>query len=151
MGKSPVAALLVASILAGSAIALQAPINAQLRTWLSNPWTAALASFLVGSIALGAVVLFSSPAPVRVSTITASPAWVWTGGLFGAYYVVAAIIAAPRIGPALFFGLLVTGQLLTSLILENFGWLGLERHPLSLGRVLGVLLLIVGAVLIRKF
>ena len=142
---------MLASILAGSAIAFQAPINAQLRTWLSSPWAAAFASFLVGGLALGAAFLLSSPSSVRLSAVTASPLWVWTGGLFGAYYVVAAIVATPRIGPALFFGLLVTGQLVTALILEHFGWLGLERHPLSPGRLLGVLLLIVGAVLIRKF
>lgn len=150
MGKVFVA-LLVASVLAGSAIAVQAPINAQLRTFLSSPWTAAFASFIVGTVALGATVLISGAPSVRVSTVTTVPVWVWTGGLLGAYYVVAAIVATPRIGPALFFGLLVTGQLVTAILLEHFGWLGLERHPLSAGRLIGVVLLIVGAVLIRRF
>lgn len=142
--------LVLASILAGSAIAIQAPINAQLRTWLDSPWAAAFVSFVVGSIALGSVVLLYSH-PVRLTGMSAAPLWVWTGGLLGACYVVAAIVATPRIGPALFFGLLVTGQLVTAIIVEHFGWLGLERHPLSPGRLLGVALLIVGAVLIRRF
>lgn len=151
MGKSSALLLMFASVLAGCAIAVQAPINAQLRIWLSSPWAAAFGSFVVGSLALGAVVLVSSPSSLRLSTIAASPGWVWLGGLLGAYFVLAAIVAAPRIGPALFFGLLVTGQLLTSLLLEHFGWLGLERQPISLGKVFGVLFLVIGAVLIRRF
>jgi len=150
VGKSSVATLVLASILAGSAIAIQAPINAQLRTWLASPWAAAFASFLVGTITLGCIFLLSTHS-FRLTAVSAAPLWVWTGGLLGAYYVVAAIVATPRIGPALFFGLLVTGQLVTAIVVEHFGWLGLERHPISAGRLVGVVLLIVGAVLIRRF
>ena len=153
--KYSVPVLLLASVLAGSAIAVQAPINAQLRLWLRSPWSATsaslLISFLVGMIALAVVLLISpTPAP-RLADVSASPWWVWLGGVLGAYYVLASIIATPRIGPVLFFGLIVTGQLLTSLLLEHYAWFGLERHPISIGRMFGVLLLLAGTVLIRAF
>lgn len=60
-----------------------------------------------------------------------------------------AVVLTPRLGPALYFGLLVAGQLLASLLLEHFGALGLDAHPVSLGRVAGAILLITGAALIR--
>ena len=46
--------------------------------------------------------------------------------------------------------MLVTGQMLTSLLLDHHGWLGLEQRPVDLPRLIGVGLPIAGVVLIRR-
>ena len=44
----------------------------------------------------------------------------------------------------------VAGQLAAALVLDHFGLLGLVRHPVNLSRALGLILVLVGAVLVRK-
>jgi len=47
--------------------------------------------------------------------------------------------------------LIVAGQMTASVVLDHFGWLGYQLHPLSGMRILGVCLLVGGVVLIRWF
>ncbi len=70
-------------------------------------------------------------------------------GVFGAVYVTASIAAVPRLGAATLIALVITGQMLTSLVLDHFGAFGLQEHGLTIWRAVGALLLIVGVVLIR--
>jgi transporter family-2 protein len=44
----------------------------------------------------------------------------------------------------------VTGQLLTALLFDQLGLLGLARSPLTLSRLAGALLLIAGAYLLNR-
>jgi transporter family-2 protein len=43
----------------------------------------------------------------------------------------------------------MAGQLVVSMLLDHFGWLGAPTHPLGISRVLGGLCLMLGVVLIR--
>src|SRR5215218_9725845 len=80
-----------------------------------------------------------------------APWWFWLGGVFGAFYVTAALAVGPRLGATVFFGILVAAQLTTSVVLDRFGWLGFPQQAVSPGRLAGVALLVVGAVLVRVF
>jgi len=80
-----------------------------------------------------------------------APWWAWIGGLFGAVYGVAAVILARPLGAATLTALVVTGQLVGSVTLDHFGWVGFEMHPASWGRLAGCALMIVGLVLVAKF
>ncbi|HEU4565807.1 MAG TPA: DMT family transporter [Gemmatimonadaceae bacterium] len=146
--------LLGAAAAAGAGLALQATINARLRDYIAEPMLAALASFGVGTIALAllsVVVLATGGARPEMSRLAGAPLWVWLGGLLGAYYIFTTVTVTPRIGPALFLGLVVAGQLGVAVALEHFGAMGLERHPVSAGRVAGAALLVLGVILIRRF
>lgn len=142
--------LILMALLAGTAIALQTGVNAQLRNCLGNPMQAALISFLVGALSLAVYVL-----PQRPSwTLTGEghrPWWIWTGGLLGAYVVTALILLAPRLGASLLIALVVTGQMITALVLDHYGLLGFPQQKISPLRLLGGVLLIAGVVLIRKY
>jgi transporter family-2 protein len=61
------------------------------------------------------------------------------------------ILAFPNLGPGLTFGLLVAGQMIISVVLEHFGILVVEPHPISLLRVLGILLIVGGVTMVRVF
>ena len=47
--------------------------------------------------------------------------------------------------------LVVTGQLLCSVLLDHFGWVGFEAHLAGWGRVIGCLLMVAGFALIARF
>ena len=59
-------------------------------------------------------------------------------------------VVGPRLGAATLLSLIVLGQLLTSLLVDHFGWIGFPAHPLSLVRLAGAVLLFAGVVLITR-
>lgn len=139
------------ALLIGALLPLQAGLNAQMRTLLPHPVAAALISFLVGSAVLLVVSLLLRIDWISNSRITSAPWWLWTGGIFGANYVLVALILAPRLGAATLIGLTVTGQMISSVVLDHFGPVGFPLHPISPGRVAGSALLLVGTFLIQRF
>ena len=137
-------------MLLGAGLTLQIAMNTRMRAFAGGPFGAALLSFVVGALALS-VVLASVRAPWPGPELPAAPWWVWCGGLMGAVYVLGAVYIAPRIGPGPLLALVVMGQMTAALVLEHHGWLGTVRHPVTAVRVLGVLLIVVGAALVRLF
>ncbi len=89
--------------------------------------------------------------PVNSAAVLARiPWWAWTGGIFGALYIGLSIFLVPKLGAATFIALLVTGQMLGSLAIDQVGRLGLAQRSIDLPRLTGVGLLITGAILIRR-
>ena len=142
---------LALALLIGALLPLQAGLNAQLRTWLPHPVEAALISFLVGSAVLLVVTLALRVPLISNSRLMSAPWWLWTGGIFGANYVLVALILAPRLGAATLIGLTVSGQMISSVVLDHFGLVGFALRPISPGRVLGSALLLLGTFLIQRF
>jgi transporter family-2 protein len=140
--------LYLLALSAGVVLIVQVGVNSALRDALGSPVMAALMSFAVGCAALLAFLwLARTPSPGRAQLL-AVPGWAWLGGVLGAFYVVATIIAGPRLGAAALLALVVLGQLATSLLVDQFGWLGFSQHPLTPLRLLGALLLFGGVLLI---
>jgi bacterial/archaeal transporter family-2 protein len=133
---------------AGGLIALQAPINAGLgRGTGSLP--AALVSFLIGTVALAAIVVLSGKAGGLSSTFDVN--WYYLlGGLLGAVYVSTALIAVTAIGAGGVAAATVTGQLVASVAIDRLGLFGLDQVALSPERVIGVVLLLAGTVLVVR-
>jgi transporter family-2 protein len=64
---------------------------------------------------------------------------------------VTVVLLVRTLGAATLTALVVTGQLVCSVLLDHFGLIGFEPHPAGLGRIAGCLLMIAGLVLIWKF
>lgn len=79
------------------------------------------------------------------------PWWAWFGGIMGGGIILAQFFVARQIGAAPFLGLLVTAGVVTSILLDHFGWVGFDPHPAGLWRVIGALLMIGGVVLVSIF
>jgi transporter family-2 protein len=142
--------LLLLALAVGVLLPVQAGVNAQLRSAVGSPLTAALVSFLVGTAGLvTAVVIFRTPMALRGAWVD-SPWWQWVGGLIGALYVIATIVLAPRLGAATLVAAVVAGQMIASLLLDQYGLLGFPTHPINGLRVLGAGLVIVGVILVQR-
>jgi bacterial/archaeal transporter family-2 protein len=74
-----------------------------------------------------------------------APAWLWIGGIMSALIVFAISLSPPRIGTTTTIALVIAGNLVAAAVIDRFGWFGLERIGLSPVRVLGIVLLGVGA------
>ena len=134
--------------LVGGCIALQAPINAGLGKSTGN-FAAATVSFAVGTILLAAIV-FASGKAGGLSNATDVQWYYLLGGALGAAYVFSALVLISNIGAGGVAAATVTGQLTTSVVLDQIGFLGLDKEPISPARVFGVLLLLGGTYLIVR-
>jgi len=141
---------IIVALASGAVLPLQAGLNARLGRAAGSPAYAALISFIVGTLALLLYVTLTRQS-VSWRGLREAPAQVWLGGLLGAFYVTAIILTFPRIGPALTFGLVVAGQMIIALLLDHFNILVANPHPITIWRVLGMLMIVGGVVLIRKF
>ena len=97
---------------------------------------------LIVALALG------GPFP-KLSIVARSHVMSWTGGLFGAIYIAISILLLPRLGAATAIALIVAGQMIGSLAVEQFGLFGLPVHQITAPRIAGALFLLAGAVLVR--
>jgi bacterial/archaeal transporter family-2 protein len=81
-----------------------------------------------------------------------SPWWYWVGGGgMGVVVVFTITVVTPTIGATATIGLLIAGQLAMGVLIDRYGWFGVEQVPLNWPRIVGVLLLGVGALLaLRK-
>ncbi len=134
-------------LLAGVGLAVQPPTNAALAKASGSIWLAALVSFAIGTAILFAV--WAATDRTMPATLKGAPGWAWLGGLYGACFVAALAYATPRLGLASALTIAVGSQLVTALVLDRFGLLGLTAQPISLARVAGVVLVIGGVVLVR--
>lgn len=139
-------------LIAGIANAIQPGQNATLAKGLSQPLTAGIAVGLGGAAGILVVGLVSRRlAWPTYSELTQIPWWAWFGGVMGGAVVVAQLLIARQIGAGAFLGLLVTAGVITSIVLDHFGWVGFEVHPVSLWRILGGALMIGGVILVAMF
>lgn len=131
---------------AGITVAVQPSVNARLAQKVGIIESACI-SFAVGTIALYLLLLVSGRGTFRGVGETAW--WEWTGGILGAIFVSTTIVVVPRIGTAAAMAAIIAAQLLAGIILDHFGFFGFQGIPVDAKRVVGVLLLLAGAMLIR--
>ena len=131
----------------GIAMTFQTAINSQLREYLYSPLQAALLSFLVGTIALAAMVFFQPAEKPNLDTLQQIPWFLWLGGCLGGYAISVSIYTAPKLGFLTLSGLIIFGQIVTSMIVDQYGLLGTEKTPINWQRLLGGVVIFTGVLL----
>jgi bacterial/archaeal transporter family-2 protein len=142
---------LILAIIAGMMMPTQGAINTRLATYVDSPISAAFISFAVGTIALFIYLIATGVPLSSLANAKDAPPIALTGGILGAFFVSAVAASVPRLGVAMTFSLAIAGQMLITLFLDHFGFLGIPVKEISLVRVLGVTLITIGVILIRKF
>ncbi|MDP4027058.1 DMT family transporter [Methylobacterium sp. NEAU 140] len=138
-------------LVAGALQAIGVVWNGQLREALVNPWLAATVSFLPVVFVFALIVLVRpTPLPTR-RDIARLRWWMPLAGLTGAVAVFAGLLFVATVGAGAFNGLLITANLLTSVALDHFGWLGMKRVAAGPQRLGGAALMVAGIVLISVF
>ena len=147
MGNWPVALLTLAAGLAG---AVQVAVMGRFGDRVGVFEALTFSAVLTAALALGTMLVVRRGVGDFGATF-AQPAWLLTGGVWGAFVVLTITIAAPRIGTFATIGVFLAGQLAMGVAIDRWGLFGLEKIPLAAPRVIGLVLLVAGAVLtLRK-
>ncbi len=138
-------------ILGGALQAVGAAMNGQLKQSLVNPYLASAVSFaLITFLFTGLFLIIPHPLPTTTDLMS-MPWWAPIGGLVGAVQVYAGLTQVNKVGAGPFMGITVSAALISSILIDHYGWLRMEQHPVNWLRSAGAALLIAGVFLIAKF
>jgi bacterial/archaeal transporter family-2 protein len=133
----------------GGLLAVQAGANVQLSAAMRSPFAASTLQLAIGAAVLvvaaavaGSLGAFGLIGDVRPAELV--------GGLGSAVYITAGIVLFPRLGAVVTVGFLIAGQMLASLLLDGFGWLGVQRDAPGATELAGALAVVAGAALIVR-
>lgn len=140
-------AYFIMAFLIGVGVAVQAGINARLAFGLGGqPLAAAFFSFAIGTLCLGAVMLWQSDLTAVGQNITTQPWWRWIGGAIGAVFVFSTAFLAPKIGLLNMAFLIILGQLIAGMLIDYFGLIQMPVRTLGIHKYIGLGVMIAGLV-----
>jgi transporter family-2 protein len=135
--------------IAGFFTPLQALVNARTSQTFGGPLMATLVNFVGGTIALVIILaLLRTPIPTG-EQIAKLPFYAWFSGLAGVVFVGQAAFTVPKLGAASMIAIVISGQLIASMVFDHFGILQ-QPHPISWRKIAGALLLLGGVWLIMR-
>lgn len=145
MGTLPIMAFL-----AGSAIAIQATMNAQLGVLLKNSVMATSIAFLFSCLfTLLTLVTTTKTYPLMLD-IRSVPFYLWfTGGILSAFGVSMFYYLIPKMGVGSMMSYALTGQIIIAVIASHYGWFNQPLKPITTIKLIGAISLIIGVVLLN--
>jgi transporter family-2 protein len=135
--------------IAGVLVGIQAPVNARLGNTIGKV-QAATFSFVVGTVALAFLATLFYGGLGSFAQAGKAPAWAWIGGLLGATYVTVAILTVRTLGVSGLTALVICGQLAAAVVIDRFGLFGIAKQSIGATRIVGLVLLVVGALLVVR-
>ena len=137
------------AVFGGALAGMQAPVNSRLGKTVGNV-QAATFSFLVGTVALLVIAALVDGGLGELGKVGRAPWWALIGGLLGAVYVTAALVAVRTLGASGVTVAIVAGQLTIAVAIDRFGLFGLAKQQIGASRFAGLLLLLAGVVLVVR-
>ncbi|GJM62352.1 DMT family transporter [Persicobacter diffluens] len=143
----------IVAVLIGAAAAVQVGVNSSLKISTGSPILASFANFSVGWLAIFVLLMIQQKGQVGeiIQSYSGLEKWKFTGGLLGSFFVTSLVIVTPKIGMTSTLTLVIAGQLVLALILDHFGWLGMQQQPISWMKILGIGIMVLGVWIIQKF
>ncbi|STR45467.1 DMT family transporter [Iodobacter fluviatilis] len=138
------------ALIIGLIVPLQSAVNNQLKGVIGgSTLLAALLSFSIGTLTLALIALLSGQKWAGLANLGNASWWMLTGGLMGALFVFGTTLLAPKIGVAAMVSLIISGQIIASLLFDRFGILGLPVREIGNLRILGAVLIAAGVLLVN--
>ena len=131
----------------GILLTVQTAINSQLRHYLHSPLQAALLSFMVGTIVLSILVLLQNSEKPTLQQLFNIPWYLWLGGCLGVYAITVSLYTAPKLGFLTLSALIIFGQIVMSMIVDQYGLFATEKTALNWQRLLGSVVIFIGVLL----
>ena len=132
------------ALLLGVVLSVHLGMNAQVGAILRNARMGNAVFWTIGAVT-AIVIGLTAWDPAIFQSLREVPLWLLTAGAMGAALVFGIAVVIPQIGAGTLFVLLIAGQVITGMALSHFGALGSPVEPITMMKVLGVVLLVAGA------
>lgn len=142
-------AFLILALLIGTVTPIQTAANSKMRSVVGPAFVVTMISFVISLIVLlvGSVVA-GLPVLPTAGQISATPWWGWCGGIIALGTITIVMFMFKSLGQLQTTILPLLGQLAFSLTIDNFGLFGSTRIPISMTRIIALLLVIAGVFMI---
>lgn len=139
----------ILTALGGGLIALQAPINSTLGRSVGT-FQAAFVSFTIGTVVLALIVTVASGGFGAIGDVRDVSWHYLLGGILGAIYVTSVLVTVRTLGAGGVTAATIAGQLTASVVVDKYGWLGVDKEPITASKLAGVVLLCAGVALVVR-
>ena len=141
--------LYILTMLLGVVLAVHLAMNGKVGNVLQNARVGNAVFWCIG--ALGAVAIgLSGWQSGALEPLKQVHPLLLTAGVLGACLVFAIAWLIPQVGAGSVMITLIAGQVLGGLIMSHYGWLGSPEQPLTISKVVGVVVMIGGVVLATR-
>lgn len=135
------------ALLSGALMSIQGVFNTQVTKqsgiWVANAFVQ-LSAFL---LCMGVWLCIDRSS--FTSLLKVEPKYMLLGGLMGAGITYTVIKGMELLGPAKAVMIIVISQLLVAYLIEILGWFGVEKQPLEMRKIIGMLIAIAGIVVFK--
>jgi transporter family-2 protein len=138
---------LILALTSGFLFGIQASINGALGKRIGIYETALLSSLLTSTVLILITLIFGKG---NILGALGVPKWQVIGGFLGAFILMTMTIAVPHIGVASTVFFVIVGQMIISIIIDNFGFFNVPVIPFNIYRFFGILFMIIAVLLIIK-
>ena len=139
--------IILIGLAGGVAVGLQSPMASMITQRLGIFESVFIVHMGGAIIALLPIQFYSGG---KLSQWRSLPWYVLLAGIFGLVVISAISYMIPKVGVAASITTIVAGQLLVSILLDQFGLLGASVRPLDLTRIIGILVVLAGVWLTVK-
>lgn len=135
------------ALISGALMSIQGVFNTQV-TRSSSIWVANVFVQLTALLVCLGVWLFADRTSFAM-LLKVEPKYMLLGGAIGAFITYTVIKSMEMLGPARAVMLIVIAQLIVAYVIELLGLFGVEKQPLSMRKVIGMLIAIGGIVIFK--
>ncbi|WP_139488660.1 DMT family transporter [Brevibacillus dissolubilis] len=139
---------IIFSLVAGAFISLQSVFNTKVSTKIGL-WETNAVVHGVGCLTSLLILLMMREGYGSFHKITEVNKLYLLGGVFGAVIVFCVMKGVTLIGPAYSVSILMISQLLVALLIDTFGWFGVEKVPFYSNKLIGLAMLIAGVIVFK--
>ncbi|WP_404457781.1 DMT family transporter [Oceanobacillus kapialis] len=136
----------ILAVLAGTALSFESAIYGQLGETIGELETS-FYNFFMGTLLMGLLWLFFGKG--RLSYAMEAPKWSLLGGILGVVYLTAIVISVPFVGVGITMVTVIIGQLIMSMVIEHYGWLGIKQTKINKEKIFAVISMVIALILIN--
>jgi len=136
----------ILALLAGAALSFEGAIYGELGKTIGQLETS-FYNFFMGSIIMGLLWLFFGKG--KLSYAVEAPKWSLLGGVLGVIYLTAIVISVPFVGVGITMVSVIIGQLVMSMVIEHYDWLGSKQTRINKEKVFAVISMCIALILIN--
>ena len=136
----------ILALIAGSALSFEGAIYGELGKTIGQLETS-FYNFFMGSIIMGILWLLFGKG--KLSYTVEAPKWSLLGGVLGVVYLTSIVISVPFVGVGITMVAVIFGQLVMSMVIEHYGWLGSKKTSINKEKVFAIISMFIALILIN--